>query len=87
MDNYTPNFIYNDGTFQIIEEEPVKSEKYYAVHENYKLIASFKDLKESLLYVGWRNTRAIKEAKESLKSSLSTNGDLNEPKGVLKDVS
>lgn len=57
------NFIYNDGDYQILEEEVLsrtKDEerelrKYYAVHKNYKHIASFKDKKESLLWVGWKN--------------------------------
>lgn len=82
------NFIYNDGEYQIQEEEihgdgEEAGKKYYAVDKNYKHIASFKDKKESLLYIGWRNTRALKD---NLKSSLSTVGDLNEPKGILKDV-
>lgn len=59
------NFIYNDGTFQIEYEEPEKSEPYYKILKDYRLEASFKDKKESFLYVGWRNTRALKETKAS----------------------
>lgn len=72
------NFIYNDGDFQIREEEVVTEatdfqsrslegpNKYYQVDKNYKHIASFKEKKEALLYVGWRNTRILKESGKEL---------------------
>lgn len=60
MDDGGYNFIYNDGDYQILVEEIVDAEEdrsYYAVHKNYKLVASFKDKKEALLWVGWLNRR------------------------------
>lgn len=74
------NFIYNDGDFQIQEEEILgqtdkpTGKKYYRVDKNYHLEASFKDKKEALLYVGWRNTRALKELKDlkDTKESLAS---------------
>jgi hypothetical protein len=86
-------FIYNDGTYQILEEEPTASEIYYEVDKNYKQVAAFKDKKEAFLWVGWKNKQEqyrkfLEEDKISYidnTKAISTN-DLNEPKGILKDV-
>lgn len=64
------NFIYNDGDYQIREEEILNEDKnadamvrkYYQVDKNYHLIASFKDKKEAFLWVGWKSQRDLKDS-------------------------
>lgn len=81
--NFEYNFVYNDGDWQILEEEILKgdksTEKYFQVLKDYSLIASFKDKKEALLWVGWRNTRVLKDIKDKALS------DKELPKESLKE--